>query len=455
MLATVHRNKTPLQSALSGAPLSTRVQKRVNILGCKPGLALPVGIWYFLYIFTSAGNYALGLENKALTVGGNAVFLGWALWVATFHRSASRFVFCWTDAFVGAFVLLVTAHYIWVRGITLSGVSFAVNIVAAYWVSRRLFRSEIAGVIRVFFLFGLSVLIISLINLPFVFDNWRTESGRPSVLGSRANTVILSCFVGLFAVQLIAQMQRPMAGNRKILVTLNVLFAAMIVLVAYSGKTSLIAASIIGGALITFSRWSMKRVRMTWLAYFLGAGLLGFIAAPDRLVNFYAYADVSGMIEATSAPFIAYDGDDLAEPGVDDSNTMAIRIVHIRDGFSVFRENLLFGYGPDRKRLPHSTLLQVFFEYGCIAGLAFIAIIGAVVWQLTRIAYDSSATLRNEAWILLGLYLYVVLYDQVLGSVANLAQLFLLTGTAVALVTSEKRKGVRLGKSPLFLSACG
>ena len=455
MLAAFLRSKALGQPLPRGTPLSRRVHKPVDVLSRKPGLALPVGIWYFIYIFTNAGNYVLGLENNALTVGGNAVVLGWAIWVATFHRSASRFVFCWTDAFVGAFLLLVTVHYIWARGVTVSVVSLSVNIVAAYWVSRRLFPSEIAGVIKVFFFCGVFVLIIALFNLPFVLDSWRTEFGRPLVLGSKANTVIIACYVGFFAVQLIAQMQRPVAGNRRILSTLSVLFVLVIVLIAYSGKTSLIAASLISGALIAFSEWSMKRVRMTWFVCFLGAGMLGFAAAPDKLVTFYAYADVSGMIEATNVSVTAYDADYSAESGVDDSNTMAIRIVYIRDGFSAFRENLLFGYGPDRKRLPHSTLLQVFFEYGCIAGLAFIAIIGAVVWQLRRIAYDSSATLRNEAWILLGLYLYVVLYDQVLGSVANLAQLFLLTGAAVALVTSEKRRGVRLHKSPSLLSAGG
>ena len=415
--------------------------------------AIPLGIWIYLYAFTSVTNYVFEVESSGLTIASNLALLVWAFFSGGVLRVTNKYRVCLADILVLMISILIVVHRAAVSGMTKASFSIALNILVGYYLTRRLRGNEIASLLRIMFVCGFGVMAIAFTNLPQVWDSWQTEYARPLLYGSRANTVIFAYYVGLFAVHLFAILQRPINDNRVNIQLILLLVGSMLVLVAFSGKTTLAAVSIIGGVLIVASYWSPKRLRIFWFCGFVAVGTLFLARAPEKLLNFYAFVNVKEIIEATSIPIIpqVIDPDSVitSDIGVDENNSMAIRIMLIRNGFYFFRESFLFGYGPDKQIVPHSTIIQIFYEYGIVAGAAFVALLLQVISKLKKIAYDTKAVLRNEAWILMAVYIYVVIYDQVLGSVANLSQFFILTGAAVTAIAAEKRLKAHAAKHHL------
>lgn len=407
-------------------------------------VAVPLGILFYGYIYCTAINYVVwNGEARPFTIAFYLLLFGCALFLGL-ARASCKIVFCSSDIIVASLFVYMVFRDIAANGFSRNLAFLTLGIALPYCCARVLAAQEIRQFLVALFLSGFGVFIIALLCLPSVWESWQTEGARPLLFGSRANTVIIAQGVGCFLINVFAYALRPMFNRRKRLFMLAVVPISMLILVAFSGKTALIAAGAIGFVLVTVASWAARGVRFVFLFLFIGSAIASVLFAPDNLIHFYKLADLTGMVESLSVPVSTNNEntplDDSSNFGVDDNNSMAVRIIAIRNAAALFRETPLVGYGTGKLMKPHSTIVQMLFEYGCFAGLAFLFLFVRVAWRLTRMSFDHASPLRPYAWILMAVYVYTFVNDQLLGSVFNLCPFILLTGTAVSLVHGSKAR---------------
>jgi len=397
---------------------------------------------FYGYIYSTSINYVVWSGTaRTFTILFNIILFCWALLVGLIKAQRIK-ALSLLDIIVICLFLTIIGRYGAAGQVSGKMIFLFLGILIPYLCARTISLKELNGFLKWLYCFGAGVFLIGLVCLPSVWRSWEIEAGRPLLFGSRANTVITSGGVGSFLVMTFAYILRPKSKQRFSIVMWLLIPIALYMLIEFSGKTTLITAILIGIGLGAFAHWVARSFRIAMIWLFLGSSAIGIAMAPEYLIQYYSFASVKGMYESLSTPLRndSYSAslDDTTELGVDDNNTMAVRIVAIRNALEQFVKNPAFGYGPDRYMVPHSTVVQVFCEYGGFAGIVFVVLILRVLKGLLRISFDMHSPIQNEAWIVMALYLYIFIDDQLLGSVANMGPFMILNGVAVSMFSLGK-----------------
>jgi hypothetical protein len=390
----------------------------------------------------AATKNTIGTDSSSVTAIYN---IGIFCWAILCRRNLVRFKVCLIDILVLTLALLILLPNLGAYG-AYESIAASTRILVGYYLVRSLKSTEIPIFLRYCFMLGLGTLVICLLQMPSTLRHWQTEFSRPQISGDTANPVIFGLFVGLFAIQTIATMEvRQLTGLQK-LWCLSLIAISIFSLSVFGGKTNLISVCLIGlGSVLLCPLLSIKG-RVLGICIFFLTVTAAVSVAPRNILAFYDLVNFTEIVEATesplSSPVIDPANREISEGdiGVDPNNTAAVRVVLIRIGFDLFCNNILFGYGPMVNMNPHSAHAQMLFEYGIFAGVIFIVIGASVIFKLSRRAFGLSAKLKGVSWILLVLIVEVVIYNEVLGSVTNLLQYFMLLGAAVVLTLEVRAK---------------
>lgn len=260
---------------------------------------------------------------------------------------------------------------------------------------------------------------------------WSAPHGKPLVFGEF--DAAPAQFAALFGLVVIAAAASGRL-NRRGATALNMLVAlSAAVFAASMVRFSLLAAVLAASIGVLFSGREGRRGGIL-LVGAMAVGIVAGLVARWDMASIYA----THALTAAHAPPVPSGAAVLLQPPdlcpkIDADNSIAIRTQLLSEGLRLLPKAGLFGIGPGgfsaRSCLPghevHNTILQVFVEFGWVAGILMLALLAAAwgsVSGLARIVADH----RFAACALI----FVVLLSLVHGRVSRDVLLMLVIGLA-------------------------
>lgn len=297
----------------------------------------------------------------------------------------------------------------------------------AYFIARSLTICCIDYFLKVILILGFACLLLYSFYIPVLLESWINSYNRYEFLGSRSNTVIYSYFIGIFYIVLMSTFINKKSCRKSIFISL--MFLVYILLILSGSKTALLLTIIIS---LLSVRGFLIRIGIIMFLIILSIIVASYFI-PDNLLRFFSRVDFSGIQYAIFSPLD--DKDNFLISGNtsfdDEENSLAVRIFLIRNALVQFLENPLFGYELRKYIIPHSTVIQIFCEYGAVAGILFLTIIISTFRKLIHSYYSQQSTLNKSA--LFFLFLYAFIYNQFLSYAENQTLLFITIGCSVTL----------------------
>ena len=297
----------------------------------------------------------------------------------------------------------------------------------AYLIARTLTIYYIDYFLKAILIFGFSCLFLYSFYIPALLESWINSYNRYEFLGSRANTVIYSYFIGIFYCVLISSFINKKSIRKFIFIAL--VSQIFILLILSGSKTVLLLTMIISCLSV---RGSLIRVGLMIFLIFFSIILVSFFI-PDNLLYFFNRVNFSGIHDSIFSPLDNKNNFLISVDNIfnDEENSLAVRIFFIRNALVQFLEAPLFGYELQKYMNPHSTVIQIFCEYGAIAGIIFLTIIISTFRKLIHSYYSQQSTLNKS--VLFFLFLYAFIYNQFLSFAENQTLLFITIGCSVTL----------------------
>ena len=418
--------------------------------------------YFFLALLVSTGPISVLVYGLA-GIQGNSLITG--CFIATL--TATLFLFGKWRTFTIELCDIVFVIYVccigisfWINGWQdLKEVQLLILSLAAY-PACRLFASD--GVKPTFIVVTSVIVIVgSIVTATELAHQWDDIYGRPTILGLYAATVNFVISLGFVMIALACMELSP----RKTAVACLLIFPETAIFAAAMVRFTFVAIMIsVGLAAVTRppkQRWPAVAI----LIIFVAALITGQLARYKSAVWNAGYAanavkTVTGSSAAPSAsestptiqlPLNPEAKIPLAGPkppscsiGIDEHDSIAIRLALLADAWYLIRSSGLFGIGLDSftktscvpEREVHNTFLQASIEFGWIAGAALLTMVGLGIWYLVPLTQSDP-----EARFALCCLVYVSVMDMASGRSSRDALLFVFLGYAVGL---HRRASVRL-----------
>jgi hypothetical protein len=418
------------------------------------GVSIPLSLLLTGYIYYTAINYfEFGPDVSAFTIFFYFTIFAWTIFQGQKKRGDANL--CIPDILIVTVFCLVCFSFL-IHNLTSGLWKYIPFMTIIPYFCGRLLKGEDATPFLVYVaILSLGIAVIGLLYLPLIWKGWLDTAGRTPLFGNRANTVIIGLGAGALGILATAYLLRPSRVRHPLLeVSALVLIPFLIFLqVLLAGKTALISALAISVFMIFLANWSGLRLRLILAVLLIGTVVVSFEVAPSNVGKFYKLQNLSEisrvfrntLIIPSSIPTSskgAQPSKGNADPkvlvpaiDVSEDNTMAVRIVLIDQAWDAFRSHPLLGAGPGNIGKPHSTIVQMFTEFGVFAGAAFVLLIVLTLASLTKVILDARSFFRNQAWALIMLYIYYLVNDQTQGAIHSALPFFLLTGVSASIAS--------------------
>jgi hypothetical protein len=424
--------------------------------------AVPLAILLNGQLFYLGAMTALGLRPSTYVTATCYVFIFlWAAIVLAHSRSVLRPSLCIIDALVAVFLLVLLSSLTWHRfdGWERLLAYLPFFVVLPYLCGRMLKTHqavELAGVTL-----ALGFLMYFIVVAWFTFASTADDYGaRPELFGYNHTTLLAGLLFGSVAVLLAARLARPLQRPRGWLVNTMILMAMpplfwMQQLVGARG--GFIVASFVTVLFLMLARWVDISKRLAIICFLVMFVSLGFKMLPEKQVRFFSRmsSDLELQIMRVSPDLklqikrhkLAHDVCGEIEGFQEMGSSVAVRKLLYWNAANMALKYPLSGVGAggygnslcgDSRYFPHSTLLQAFAELGLIGGLILVGIVGLVARGLAQCVFSGDRPeRRNTAWMLMSLWGFYLMTDQLYGNYFLALPFSLLTGVAVAMLKNK------------------
>lgn len=396
-------------------------------------LPTPASLILFGYIIYIGIAYYFQIENGAITTSYLALTYAWAIACTILGRQVlSTSLDTWT----GILIAIIGLGYIANSGVS-SQLILVISLGLNYVIGRHIRYEQLPKFFKCITAVGILALAISVPELPNFFGSWQMGAMRPVLYGGGAYASAFGHSMGLLLVVIVGWWL-PRTTS-KLTPYLLVLFLSLIII--YSSARIAIVSCAIALVVLLSCHASMSLKKKVFIVTFWGVlALVAWAALPETYREFNSLEEDSGLISLLTEPIGTGDTLDVQSDASDftTQNTLGTRVQIIRSCLAQFFKYPIFGYGPDTLIIPHNSFLQVVFEHGAIAGVILGYIWLKILFLTFRSIKVAGEISRRHLVLLLAMFIYMLLYNAVMGSTLTMASLFLLMGVIVSAVTNAE-----------------
>jgi hypothetical protein len=416
--------------------------------------------YFFLALFVSTSPILVlvfgltGNHGNSLVTGSFMAASTAALFLFGNRRSFTIEV---CDIIFGIYVCCVATSF-WINGSQdLKEVQLLVLSLAAY-PACRLFAGD--GVKPTFIIVtGIIVTAGSIVTATELVHQWDDIYGRPTILGLYAAAVNFAISLGfvMIALACVKLSPRQVAVASLLIFPQAAIFAAAMVRFAFVAIIMSVAVAAL--TLPPKQRWPVVVILIVFVSAIMTGQLVRYKSAV--LNAGYAVNAIKTITGSSSAPSevapitqLPLNGEakipvvgpkpPSCSTGIDERDTIAIRLALLADAWYLIRSSGLFGIGLDNfkkvscvpEREVHNSFLQATIEFGWIAGAALLTLVSLASWYLIPLTRSDP-----ESRFALCCLVFVSIMDMASGRSSRDALLFLFLGYAVGL---HRRASVQL-----------
>lgn len=409
-------------------------------------LPTPLVVITCSYINYIAITYYLELsENPIVTIIYLSTAYSWAF-ASILLSGRVGFKINSLDIWVGILFIIIAEGYVASLGLNKEFIFMVFNLVINYLLARHLRFKELPRFYWFLFIALTQILAYGLLNLPLIFQDWQSSTLKPTLFGTGASLSTLGTEMGFFLTLTITLLPLIKNTNVKFVSVLLAILAAIILLLS-SARTAIIACGLALLIYLIINKLISKRRKFYIVIFALATLFIFLFIAPQNLKDFNRFENTTDLINNLTTPLNSQDNLDVDSNFIDsENNTLGIRVLIIRSCLVKFSDNILLGYGPGRLFIPHNAFLQIVFEHGLFAGAICVLICLKIIYELLRIMKFTCDISRHYAMILMSIFIYNLIYLQVLGTTLTMDRFFILIGISVSFINHFNTSNNRVRK---------